>query len=63
VAAVFVVVWVGVSEDVIVLSSSSVAVRAPPIWPRRAVALEVPVIIINSLIYYVIYIYICILFI
>jgi hypothetical protein len=48
VAAVFVVVPVEVSEDVIVLSSSSVAVRAPPIWPRIAVALEVPVIIVPT---------------
>jgi hypothetical protein len=48
VAAVFVVIPVGVSEDVIVLSSSFVAVRAPPIWLRIAVALEVPVIIVPT---------------
>jgi hypothetical protein len=48
VAAVFFVVLVGVSKVVNVLSSSSVAVRAPPIWPRIAVALEVPVIIVPT---------------
>jgi hypothetical protein len=48
VAAVFVVVPVGVSEDVIMLSSSSVAVMAPPIWSRIAVALKVPVIIVPT---------------
>jgi hypothetical protein len=48
VAAFFVVVPVGVPEDVIMLSSSSVAVRDLPIWPRIAVALEVPVIIVPT---------------
>jgi hypothetical protein len=48
VATVFAVVPVGVSEDVIMLTSSSVAIRAPPIWSRIAVALEVPVIIVPT---------------
>jgi hypothetical protein len=48
VAAVFVVVQVGVSEDVIMLTSSSVAIRAPPIWFRIAVAFKVPVIIVPT---------------
>jgi hypothetical protein len=48
VVAVVVVVPVGVSEDVIMLTSSSVAVRAPPIWFRIAVAFEVPVIIVPT---------------
>jgi hypothetical protein len=48
VAAVFVVVPVGVSEDVIILTSSSVAVRPPPIWFKIAVAFEVPVIIVPT---------------
>ena len=47
-AAVFVVVPEGVSEDVIMLTSFSVTVRAPPIWFRIAVAFEVPVIIVPT---------------